>query len=206
MKLVPVLLAAAVVLAADPRIVYTKSFPGSTPAYVSITAEKDGSVAYKESADDEPETFKIEPGAAAAMFDLAEKLGRFKSPLESGLKVANMGQKTFRWENGSEKNEAKFNYSLDENARLLHDWFERITETEALVLQLRRAVRYDRLGVNDAVLKIHAAWDRKRLVGLEQLLPLLDRVASNESLINMARERARALAEVFRATLQAPPQ
>ena len=34
------------------------------------------------------------------MFDLAEKLDQFKHPIESGLKVANMGTKTFRFEDG----------------------------------------------------------------------------------------------------------
>ncbi len=34
----------------------------------------------------------------AALFSLAEKLGYFKSALESGLKVANTGKKTFRYE------------------------------------------------------------------------------------------------------------
>jgi hypothetical protein len=195
---------AAVAAAAEgPRLVYTKSFPGSVPAWISIALTRDGAVAYKEAPDDDPETFRIELQAAAAMFDLAEKLGRFKSPLESGLKVANMGQKTFRWENG-ESAQSTFNYSLDENARLLHDWFERITESQILVIQLRRAIRYDRLGVNDAVLRIHAAWDRKRLVGLEQILPLLERVANNEAFLNIARERAQALAEMFRGALQSP--
>lgn len=201
-------LTAVCAFAAGPKVVYTKSFPGSTPAYVSISVEKDGSVAYTESKekDDDPETFKIEPAAAMAMFELAETLNHFKGNLESGLKVANMGQKTLRWENGSETSESKFNYSLDENARALHDWFEKITESELLAVQLRRAIRYDKLGVNDAILRIHASWDRKRLVGLQQLIPLLDRVAKDESYLHMARERAMTLADLFRGALKPPAQ
>jgi len=38
--------------------------------------------------------------------------------VESGLKVAFMGKKTFRWEDGGEKHEVEFNYSEDPNARL----------------------------------------------------------------------------------------
>ncbi len=40
--------------------------------------------------------------------------------------------KTFRWEDGAETSEQKFNYSLDENAKALDDWFEAITESEQL--------------------------------------------------------------------------
>lgn len=201
--LLALLLAAASALAGAPRIVYTKSFPGSMPAYVWISVEKDGSATYKE-ADDDPNPVKLQLDArdAAAIFDLADKLEHFEQPLESGLKVANMGIKTFRWEDGSEKREVKFNYSLDENARLLQDWFEKITETEQRFFTLERAVKYDKLGVNDALLQLHILWDQKRVVAPQQFLPLLDRVAKNDSYLHMARERAALLADAFRNNKQ----
>jgi hypothetical protein len=185
---------------AGARVSFSKSFPGSDPAYMAITVDKDGAVTYRETQDEEPETFKLEADAVQAIFDLAEKLEHFKGTLESGLKVAKMGDKTFRWENGSEASEAKYNYSLDENAKTLQDWFERISESERAMMLLRRAIRFDKLGVNDAVLRVDAAFSRKRLVGREQFLPLLDRIAKNQGFINMARERAGRLADELRAT------
>ena len=181
------------------RVSYSKVFPGSEPAYMAVTVDQDGAVTYREAKDEEPETFKLEADAVKAIFDLAEKLDHFKRPLESGLKVAKTGDKTFRWESGTQLSEAKFNYSLDENARLLQDWFERISESERAMMNLRRAIRFDKLGVNDAVLRVDTAWSQKRLVGREQFLPLLDRVAKNESFINMARDRAGRLADTLRA-------
>jgi hypothetical protein len=99
------------------RIVYTKSFPGSSPAYVWIAVERNGDVSYKEDVDDDPEKFQLEPSGVAVMFDLAAQLDHFKRPLESGLKVARMGEKTFRWEDGDASSQQKFNYSLDEASR-----------------------------------------------------------------------------------------
>ncbi|HYI93291.1 MAG TPA: hypothetical protein VEX68_07090 [Bryobacteraceae bacterium] len=201
MRLAILLSVAASVYANDSsaRIHYTKSFPGSVPAYVSIELQKSGQAVYKEAPDDEqPVEFKMSSEDTAEIFNLAEKLERFKRPLESGLKVANMGVKTFRFEDGSAKNEVKFNYSLDEDARVLSDWFERITETQRLQFDLERTAKFDRLGVNKTLLQIQSAYDRKRLVGVERLLPLLDRVAKNDSYLHMARERAAALAEGFR--------
>ena len=93
----------------------------------------------------------------------------------------------------------KFNYSLDANANLLQDWFERISESERAMMNLRRAIRFDKLGVNDAVLRVDTAWSQKRLAGREQFLPLLDRIAKNESFVNIARERAARLADLLRA-------
>jgi len=191
---------AGMAAAADvPRISYTKIFPGSDPAYMATTIDRNGAVTYRETKDEEPEMFQMEADAVKAVFDLADKLDHFKRPLESGLKVAKTGDKTFRWENGAEASETKFNYSLDENAKTLQDWFERISESERALMLLRRNIRFDKLGVNDAVLRVDLAWSQKRLVGREQFLPLLDRVAKNETFINLARERAARLATTMRA-------
>jgi hypothetical protein len=194
------ILAAGCIAAADvPRITYTKVFPGSDPAYMAATVDRTGAATYREAKDEEPETFQVEPTAVNAIFDLADKLDHFNRSLESGLKVARTGDKTLRWESGSTASEAKFNYSLDDNARALQDWFERISESERALMLLRRNIRFDKLGVNDAVLRIDSAWSQKRLVGREQFLPLLDRVAKNETFVNLARDRAARLAAAMRA-------
>ena len=59
-------------------------------------------------------------------------------------------------------------------------------------------VRFDRLGVNRSLLQVEAAFDRKRLVAPERFLPLLDRIAKNDSYLHMARERAASLADFIR--------
>jgi hypothetical protein len=187
------------VLSAESRIFYSKSFPGSAPPYMEITLERDGKAVYKESPTDEvPVKFQLTKEEADQIFALAEKLDRFGREIESGLKVANMGKKTFRWEEGAKKTEVTYNYSTDLDAQALQDWFERMNETVALFLNLERAVKFDRLGVNKALLLVHAAMDRNRLVATPQFLPLLDRVARNESYLNMARERAALLAQTIR--------
>jgi hypothetical protein len=199
LSLLLVLAHACMAATAVPRVFYSKSFPGSVPAYVSIELSQDGKGVYQEAPDDEsPVQFKLPEEDAATIFALTEKLDRFKRPLESNLKVANMGIKTFRFENGVEKNEVKFNYSLDTDAKALADWFERVTESQMLHANLERTVRFDRLGVNNCLLQIQAAYDRNRLITLERFLPLLDRVAKNDSYLHMARERAAALADIFR--------
>jgi hypothetical protein len=182
-----------------PRVLYSKSFPGSSPPFVSITLEKTGAVAYREAADEDPLKLQIAASEAGEIFSLTEKLSFFKRPLEAPLKVANMGMKTFRFENGAESSEVKFNFSQDLDARTLQDWFERITETAQHFIALQRAAKYDKLGVNKALLNMESARDRKRLVAARDFLPLLDRIVKNESFLHMARVRAAALAESIRA-------
>jgi hypothetical protein len=167
---------------------------------MEITVNPAGDVVYKEKPDDDrPVKFKIRSEEASEIFALAEKLDRFRNNLESGLPVARMGEKTFRWVDEKPGSEQKFNYSTDENCRLLQDWFEKITETEMHLFALERTVRFDKLGVNKTLLQLESSWDRKRLVGAAQFTPWLNRIVKNESFLNMDRERAAKLLETFNA-------
>src|SRR5579871_5712094 len=181
---------APLILAQGPRIVYTKVFKGSKPDYVAITLERTGKAEYKEAPDDaNPLQFQMAESDVRQIFELAGKLDNFKRPLESGLKVANMGIKTFRFEDGAPGSEVKFNYSQDPDAVALVDWFDRIGETEQHYLDLDRTAHFDKLGVNQVLLQLQLTFDRKRLVAPEQFLPLLDRVSKNESYLHIDRER-----------------
>lgn len=194
-------LQAADVDASSPRLTFSKSFPGSVPPFFVITVAPDGAATYNESEDpDNSEALHLEAATTKQAFELADRLDHFKKPLESGLKIANMGQKTLRWEQGAEKSEAKYNYSVSEDAKTLGDIFEHIAESTRMILELRRALKHDRLGVNDAVLRIQAAWENRRLLLADDILPLLDQVAMNDAYIHMARERAARMADVMRAT------
>jgi hypothetical protein len=199
MRWAAVLLCCSALAAAEPVLFFSKSFPGSTPDYVAITLDPNGAAEYKEAPDDEhPLKLQLTTAEAGELFALAEKLDHFKRPLESPLKVAKMGMKTFRFEDGAGKTEVSFNFSEDLDARALADWFERISETGQSYWTLERAVKYDKLGVNTALLQFNISLDRKRLVSPQVFLPLLDRVAKNDSYLNMARSRAAGLADSIR--------
>ena len=198
--LLSLLACASALLAADgPRLTYSKSFPGSNPAFVQVILTRSGEVEYREAPEeDDPVKFRLTETETGEVFALADKLDRFKRPLESPIKVAFLGAKTLRWEDGAEKNEVKFNYSEDPSARALADWFERMAESARYQIDLERTVKYDKLGVVAALTQIESAMNAKRLTGAEQYLPLLDRVIANESYMHTARTRAAALAAAIR--------
>jgi hypothetical protein len=186
-------------LCAAPELFYSKYFKGSVPEYVAITVEHDGQVTYQEAKeDDNPIRIQLDHAAAREMFDLSEKLDRFQHPIESGLKIANLGLKTFRFKDGAEQHEIQFNYSEDVSAQALLDRFERITETEQHFVNLDRTAHFEKLGVNDVLLQMQVTWERNRLIAPGQFLPLLDRIAKNESYLHISRERAAAIADAIR--------
>lgn len=184
-----------------PSITYTKEFRGSQPPYFSIKVAKSGELTYKESpTDDQPVTARMSDAATSALFEMAEKLNHFQSPLESGLKVANTGNKTFRYDDGNGKiSETTFNYSTDQTAQQLLTKFELIGETERAYLDLERTSKFDKLGVNDSLAEVESLWLRKQLAAPMQFIPLLNQVASHQSYMHLARERAARLRDEIQA-------
>ena len=190
--------AALGVFGATPKLTFTKSFPGSTPALVLLTVERTGAVQYQERTDDPPTKADLPEGDAAALFAMAEKLENFKTPIESGLHVANTGKKTFRYEDEAGKaSEVVFNYSTNETAQTLLNRFEQIAATERAYQSLDSAAHFDPLGVNDALAEIEALWLRKELAAPLQFLPLLRRVATHDTYMHLARARAARLKDEF---------
>ena len=204
MRVLALAIAFSTLACAAPRLFYSKYFKGSTPEYVEIRVERDGQVTYQEAKeDDNPIKIQLDRASVEQMFDLAEKLGHFQRPIESGLKIANLGMKTFRFEDDAERHEIQFNYSEDVNAQTLLDRFERITETEQHFANLDRTAHFEKLGVNEVLLQMQVTWERNRLVDPQQFLPLLDRIAKNESYLHISRERAAAIADAIRKPAQA---
>ena len=138
--------------------------------------------------------------------------------MESGLKVAFMGTKTFRLEKGAQKTEVQFNYSEDLNAKNLWDWCERMTESAQHRINLDRAAKYDNLGVRQGARPAGSAVERKRVVGLEQYLPHARshhqerklhahgaRARVGNRRVHSRRRASRAIAAMYRGLLIAAP-
>jgi hypothetical protein len=195
----------ALAMLADARLVFIKTFPQSDPPYVGITIEQSGVGEFKSAPnDDQPVKFELTPEETTALFAAADKID-FSRGLESPVKVANMGMKTIRYEKDSKAASQTFNFTENLDARALAEWFENISESEQCFLILERTAKYEKVGVNDALLRLQTAWENRRLVAPQQFLPLLDRVAKGESYMRIARTRADALARTFRITPNSMP-
>lgn len=198
------LLAAAALFAisargADPAtITFTKVFKQSYPEYVEIKISETGAASYDIRQLDEqaaPQSFEVSHALVDKVFQLAAQLHHFEGlDLDVHRRIASLGQKTFRYEKGSEVHETVFNYTLDATATQLLDIFEGLGRQQVDLDNLQRSMRYDRLGVNDALLRIEADYNGKLFPEPERLLPTLDQLAADEKYLDIARQRARSLA------------
>jgi hypothetical protein len=76
--------------------------------------------------------------------------------------------------------------------------FEGLARQQSDLVMLERRVKYDRLGVNDALRQFESDLDHRLIPEPERILAVLDRIAADPRFVEIARTRARAIAERIR--------
>ena len=186
-----------------PKLSFRRVFKGSTPEFIEIVIYQNSDNATYDirQLDEDPEAlpFEVSSGLRTHMFDLAAQLKHFQGlDLDVHRKIANLGEKTFRWEQGSEANETKFNYTLNSQAAQLLQIFEGLARQQENVMLILRRMKYDRLGVNDALLQFESDLNHSLLPEPQRALPMLDQIANDPRYVDIARQRARNLADRIR--------
>lgn len=183
-------------------IIYRRVFKNSSPEFIEVKIGDQGKATFdirQLDEDADPEPFEVSPAVQKRIFDLAAELKNFAIPnLDIQKKIANLGQKTFRYENGAEAHETSFNYTLNASANQLMQIFEGLARQQQDLVLLQRQAKFDRLGVNDALMQFESDMDHRLLPEPERLLPILDQIAADSHFVEIARSRARALAERIR--------
>lgn len=182
---------------------YRRVFKSSVPEFIEIKIPQNGDQPTYEirQLDEDPGATPFEVGAAlrSKIFDLIAQLGYFKGlDLDVHRKIANLGEKTFQWTSSSENYSVNFNYTLNTAAAQLLQICEGLARQEELLELLRRRSKYDRLGVNDALMQFESDLNKNIIPEPGRALPILDQIASDSRFVEIARQRARALAERIR--------
>src|SRR5271168_2268659 len=185
------------------EITFRRVFKSSTPEFIEIMVSEGSDTASYEirQLDDDPGSTPFHVGAPlrAKMFALAGQLNHFQEQdLDVHRKIASLGEKTFRWQQGTVSYETKFNYTLNAAATQLLQIFEGLARQQENFELLSRRLKYDRLGINDALLECDADYTRGLLPEPQTLLPLLDQIAGDAHLVDIARQRARNLGDRIR--------
>ena len=183
------------------KLFFSRDFPGSVPEYFNVTVHPDGKVEYRESQDEDPLEFQGPEQDISRLFEISEKLEYFEEAFPRPKReTAFTGDKILRYiKADGDTNEAAFVATNDELVQELISWFLRVADTEWHRINIERAIQFDRLGVNKAILQFHAAFDRGRIVAPEQFLPLLQDISNDMKIVHLARSRAAGLVEQIEA-------
>jgi hypothetical protein len=189
-------------------ITYRRVFKGSNPEFIEIKIGNGGSASYdirQLSEDPDPQPFEVGEAVRTRIFELAGELHNFEGlDLDVHRRIADLGEKTLRYEKGGEVHETRYNYTLNRSAQQLALIFEGLFQQQRDFTLLQQRLKYDRLGVNDALHQFEDDLGQRTLPEPERLLPVLDRIAADSRVVEVARQLARALAERIRTTT--PPE
>src|SRR6266851_10479067 len=185
------------------KITFRRVFKGSSPEFIEISVRDDSNAATYEirqlDEDGGSSPFEVSDRLRTKIFGLAADLKHFQGQdLDVHRKIANLGEKTFRWEQGGVSHETKFNYTLNSTASQLLQIFEGLARQQEHYALLARRIRYDRLGINDDLLQFESDLNRGLMPEPQRLVPLLDQIASDTKFVEIARQRARSLADRIR--------
>ena len=186
------------------KITFIRSFPGSEPEYIRVTASRDGAGIFQEGTIADPgpeETFEITQETVDALFSLAEQLNYFRGlTLESGRAVAQMGEKVFQVEAEGEDSgdsmdmEVRYNHTVNATALELQSRFESIARSQHYLWVLPYKARFDRLGVADTLRRFDNELSSGKISELDSLIPVLRALAGDLRLMKLARNHAERLA------------
>jgi hypothetical protein len=181
------------------KLTYSRTFKGSSPEYIAIIVDAGGSGTYEgrkldESQAQGPRPFQLSSGTTERIFDLAGQLHDFQGiQLESRKKVANLGEKTFTYQQGGALNRVVFNYTENRTARDLVDVFESIGIVEQHVAALEFEMKYDPLNLSQELLQIQAELRDKTLTDPQILIPTLEKIAHGSRYLHLAQFRAQEI-------------
>ena len=198
--------APAPVASAQPaKITFRRIFQGSSPEFIELTVREDSKSATYEirQMDEDPGSAPFEVGDAlrGRIFSLTAALHNFQGQdLDVHRKIANLGEKTFRWEQNGVTHETKFNYTLNATASQLLQIFEGLARQQEHYTVIARRMRYDRLGIYDALLQFESDLNRGLIPEPQRLGPLLEQISTDSKFVDVARQRARSLVDRVRKT------
>jgi hypothetical protein len=188
------------------RVSFEQRWPEADPQWFELLIQSDGSAKYrslphqssKPSADDsapEPYEFSITltPHSRQMVFDVASGLPRFQGSLDK-IKVAFTGTKTLHYDgpDGSSSS-LTYNYSSSPELTAFTDLMQGISQTIEISQTLGFQQRFDKLALDSTLRGTEELVSGQRLPEAQILQPVLERIANDPTVMNIARQRARRI-------------
>jgi hypothetical protein len=194
--------AAAAQSVTGPTVSFSLTFPGSQPDRYAISVPQNGDATYYSDgklmegseADDFKLIFAIAPATRTRIFDLARKAHYFANDVDSKKKnLAFTGTKVLIYNDGQKEQRAAYNYSPVEAVQQLTDLFQNMSTTLEFGRRLEYYHRYQKLALDDEIKRLEEMATQNNLQELSALVPVLQQIAADNTVINPVRARAQRL-------------
>ena len=186
-----------------PTVTFTCDFPGSEPDHYFLSIASDGAASYdstgkltKDSEDGDPYRFDFVASEATRerVFDLAKKAGYFEGKIDSGnKKLAPMGMKTLTYTDLQRSTHTVYNYSPVPAVEELTRLFQGMAMTLEFKRRLEYEYHYQKLALDEELKRMEEMKQAGSLTEIAAVVPILQKIANDPALINVARTRAQRL-------------
>ena len=126
------------------------------------------------------------------MFSKADFLNKKKN-FVSSRRVSSTGINTIRLESGLQQREIVFRYTENKILKKIILFFNQLSQQEQSLFEMDIALRYDRLGILKRLDQLDRYLQRKELIDPKRFIPVLEKISTDKSLINLARKQARQI-------------
>jgi len=169
-----------------PRGLYEKQCLAVTPAGTGESQLK------RRGSDQVQSTFTLSPSGRAKFLAVIAATNNLedRKNYETKKKVADLGRKHVTLEMSSGTREADFNYSDLKEVNALSAFFDGLLNQQTLTLDLETAIRYERLSVPERLDQLESELKVSRIGDPEGLIPLLDKIAQDQRVLDYARQHA----------------
>jgi len=192
--------------ASGAQIRFTYENPKLQPPKYSLTVNEDGSGHFRSEAGGPPgdnENMPAEPqdrpihiskALRQSMFATARKNKLFAISCDDGGKnIAFQGNKTLAYEGPEGQGSCMYNWSKNAQINKLTDQFESVATTLEEGSRLERQYEHGRLSLDTEMEALEQMVHEGRAIEVENIAPILEKLASDEAILQRVQRRARAL-------------
>lgn len=185
-------------------VTFSLDFPGSEPSHYVISVSSDGHSTYesdgKLSPDSEADPFHLDfvvsPGTRDSVFDLAKRANYFQGQIDSNKrKLASTGVKTLTYKDAQHSGIGTYNYSQIQAVQQITMLFQNLSTTLEFGRRLEYYHHYQKLALDEELKRMEEMAKENSLVELQAVVPILQRIMVDTSVINPVRARAQRMVE-----------
>lgn len=201
---------------AVPTVTFNCLWEVATPQLYTITARSTGSARYvssnpvrkSEDPAQDPEysmEFTLSSPGSAKVFALATQAKYFDGDFDyKKHAVANTGAKTLTYADLARHFQTTYNWSENATIDQLTSFFQGISATIEHGRKLQFLHRYDKLGLEAQLKGMEDEAQSHYLAELQIIAPILESIANDSRVMNIARQRARRLLQRAKAEAASP--
>ena len=183
-------------------IKFDRDWEDYTPQIVSITVTPDGHAKYvahtaakpPDEADDYAAEIDLSPTCVGKLFLNATQVNFFDGDFAFRKHaIASTGKKTLTYSSPDHHGSTTYDYSENKSIQEITNIFAGISATVEAGRTLKFKYKFDKLGLEDELKGMESAAQNHSLVELQLIAPLLETIAEDTSVLNIARQRAKRL-------------